>query len=348
MTGRATRDEAAPSSARRKVIVVGAGIAGLTAAAQLDDAGYEVLIVERGRSAGGRLTTRQIGRAHLDIGAQFFTVRSPEFRTIVDAWMANGWVDEWCHGFGPEPDGHPRYRATDGMRSLAQHMARSTLRHGHVELATRSGVNAVIPSGGGFAVTYDHGARDPDEADAVVLAIPTPDALAVLQAGPVPIDLEVRQRLEAFTYNRVIAIMLLLDQPPGLPGPGGIQQPDDPTFTFIADNQAKGISPVPALTFHLSHALSEELWHADDSSMLARIHEELRRYTGSASVQDVQVRRWRHAGPHAPFEHRCDVLSEAPPLVLAGDAYAGAQVEGAFLSGLAAGRAVAAAHQPQS
>jgi len=57
-----------------QVLVVGAGLAGLTAGRVLAAAGIDTVIVDKGLSVGGRLATRRIGDATLDHGAQFFTV----------------------------------------------------------------------------------------------------------------------------------------------------------------------------------------------------------------------------------------------------------------------------------
>ena len=61
------------------VVVIGAGLSGLIAAQSLQAHGHKLLVVDKGRSPGGRLATRRIGPATLDHGAQFFTVRSEEF-----------------------------------------------------------------------------------------------------------------------------------------------------------------------------------------------------------------------------------------------------------------------------
>ena len=66
-----------------RVAVVGAGLAGLTAARALS-ARHDVVVIERGRSVGGRLATRRVGNAVFDHGPQFFTVRTDEFGTVVD------------------------------------------------------------------------------------------------------------------------------------------------------------------------------------------------------------------------------------------------------------------------
>lgn len=57
------------------VLIIGAGLAGLSAANELKRAGHNVLIIDKGRGIGGRLAGRRIGDASFDHGAQFFTAR---------------------------------------------------------------------------------------------------------------------------------------------------------------------------------------------------------------------------------------------------------------------------------
>ncbi|NEE04232.1 phytoene desaturase family protein [Phytoactinopolyspora halotolerans] len=57
-----------------RVVVVGAGIAGLTAAARLADFGHRVTIVERGPRAGGQVGLRDVNGALIDSGPTTFTL----------------------------------------------------------------------------------------------------------------------------------------------------------------------------------------------------------------------------------------------------------------------------------
>ncbi|RIK16302.1 MAG: hypothetical protein DCC51_13750 [Anaerolineae bacterium] len=81
------------------ILVVGAGIAGLMAARRLCAAGFQVAVVEKCSGAGGRLSTVPLGSGLADSGAQFFTVRTLEFRREVDSWLAEGLVYEWSRGW---------------------------------------------------------------------------------------------------------------------------------------------------------------------------------------------------------------------------------------------------------
>ena len=117
-----------------------------------------------------------------------------------------------------------------------------------------------------------------------------------------------------------------------------LQNPDA-DFQFIADNKAKGISPVPALTFHFSPTFSAERFDDDLDAIHAAMLERARPWLGSAGIIDSQPKKWRFATPRASFPDRCWIVPGGE-VVLAGDAFDGPKVEGAALSGLAAARAV--------
>lgn len=262
-----------------KVTVVGAGISGLLCARRLRDAGLEVQVLERAPFPGGRLATERFGGAVFDTGAQFFTVRTPVFQAQVDAWIADGVVREWCRGFGPEPDGFPRYIGAHGMAAIAEAAARG--------LDVRLGV------------TVDD--FDALDADAVVVTAPNDE------------------------YDEMVAVLCVLDGPSAVPDPGGVQVVDDPILSFVADNQMKGISSLPALTIHARPGCDATL---DDAAP----------FIGDATVVESRVLRWRHGRARTITGPGCVVTDAGRLTILAGDQYGGtpSRVEGAALSGLAA------------
>lgn len=319
-------------------LIVGAGLSGLVAAGILGERGHSVLVIDKGRSVGGRLATRRIGDAVLDHGAQFFTTRSGAFTDAVAGWIEDGVVEEWCRGFDGDGDGHPRYRTVGGMSRLAKHL-RSRLPDS-VQVLTGHRAASVIPLADGYAIAYDAAIRVPDEARSVIVTAPVPQALELLDSGGLKVDPGMTG-VRDLAYHEVIGLLTTIDRAAPFGDVGALQRPDDPVFTFCCDNSIKGISPVPAVTFHAAHHLSAELWTRSDREILEVLRPQAEQLLGAAQMREVQVKKWRYAGPVEPWPDRCAIIARSPgPVVLAGDAFGGPKVEGAFLSGLAAAQAV--------
>src|ERR1035437_7541010 len=66
------------------VIVLGAGIAGLTAARQLAAAGLRVHVVEARNRVGGRILSRKIGQEIVELGAEFIHGKPPVLWSLVE------------------------------------------------------------------------------------------------------------------------------------------------------------------------------------------------------------------------------------------------------------------------
>lgn len=278
-------------------------------------------VVEKGRGVGGRMATRRVGDARVDHGAQFFTTRSPEFGALVADAEAAGAVVRWTDGFGDPPDGHPRWRGSEGMTSLCKWMAADASIE--VELGRTVVDLAELP------------------ADAHILTAPVPQSLAILSFSRRLPEPSLAGRLAALRYVPTVSVLLVLDRPPAaMPDHGGVQLTDHPDLGFVADNQAKGISSVPAVTVHLTNARSAEMWESADEELASFASAAAERWLGVAAVVAHSVQRWRYAGPVDVDPEPTIVWGRDPVSALAGEAFAGPKVEGAFLSGLAAADAV--------
>lgn len=319
-----------------RILIVGAGIAGLAAGHRLVELGIDpadIRIVEKGRGVGGRMASRRIetpaGVAQFDHGAQFFTTRSDAFRETIAAGVAAGAVAEWTRGFDAEPDGYPRWRGAAGMTSLCKW------------LAADAGLEPVL--GHRILDLGDELAMHP--ADVVIHTAPVPQALASMAfCGLLP-EPSLAQRLAEIHYKPTIAVLLApAVDPTGLAAHGGAQFVDHPDLAFITDNRAKGISEVPAVTIHLSNERSGSLWDASDADVLAHALDAAAGPLGAAAdpagLVTTQIQRWRYAGPVEVYPEPTVLWGSGPTIALAGEAFAGPKVEGAFLSGRAAAEAI--------
>lgn len=155
-------------------------------------------------------------------------------------------------------------------------------------------------------------------------------------------DANTIQALGEVRYDPCIAVLAPWDGTPGLPEPGALD-PDVGPIDWLADNRAKGISAVAAVTVHADAGFSREACSEPDHEVVRRLVEAADLRAAPVAGQ-VQVHRWRYARPTVLHPDRCLVAEHpygaAGPLVFAGDAFGGPKVEGAFLSGAAAAGAL--------
>jgi predicted NAD/FAD-dependent oxidoreductase len=313
-----------------EVLVVGAGMAGLIAAAEMRERGAAVQVIEKRPTVGGRLAGRRIGPATFDCGAQFMTARDARFVAAITRWQERGVVTEWHRGEGKSSAGHPRWRGVPTMAAIAEHLARNLavfLGKGVVGLRRRTaGWEALLADG--TSVT----------ARALLLTPPAPRSLALLDASGIALSPGRRSRLEGVAYDPCLAVMAALDGPPQVPPPGGLGLSSGP-LSWIADNQIKGVSTVPAVTLHATPAYSLEHWEEDRRESGRALLRAAAPWLG-AEVVAFEVQGWRYARGPRVEESGCLMVHESPPLVLAGDAFGGPRVEGAAISGWAAADAL--------
>ena len=74
----------AMTTGSQDVIVIGAGMAGLTAARSLAEAGLKVLVIEAQDRVGGRIWTKHLGDEAIELGAEFVHGRPPELWALIE------------------------------------------------------------------------------------------------------------------------------------------------------------------------------------------------------------------------------------------------------------------------
>ena len=79
-----------------QIAIIGAGISGLTLAQHLKNFA-NIVVFEKARGVGGRMSTRYTDPFCFDHGAQCFTARTKSFELFLKPFVENGTVAEW-HG----------------------------------------------------------------------------------------------------------------------------------------------------------------------------------------------------------------------------------------------------------
>ena len=329
-----------PSEPLLDVAIIGAGISGLRAAGELSCTGLKATVFEKSRGLGGRAATRRWNGLPMDHGAQFFTARSPEFRQQVAQWTAQGICHEWTRGFhryeggnllAPDDDGHPRYACREGMSTLGRTMAAA----GNIEVERQAKVVSVRADQGVWALVSEDGRAF--AARALVVTCPPPQGVALLaEAAPEATDFLRSVEMEPCLAVAAAFSRRELDW-------HGIQS-DDATVSWIGHDTSKRPDLHEGKTvvvIHASPAFSRENYGGAEDDVARKLLSRAGEMAGTnlSSPEEYFLQRWRYAQPVAALnEDRAPIFGEPAPLVLAGECFAGGKIEGAWLSGRAAGR----------
>jgi hypothetical protein len=166
-----------------------------------------------------------------------------------------------------------------------------------------------------------------------------PQTIEILEDGATFLPAEQKAQMDELHYAPCLTGIFWIDGGRvTLPAPGAIQRRTG-NITWIADNHQKGISPNGiVVTVQASEEYSTQLWDAPDERILNALITDLRIFMDErVHIREAQLKRWRYSRPVNPRSDYYMVVPIENPLILAGDCFANARVEGAVLSGLHAG-----------
>ncbi|GAB4213128.1 MAG: FAD-dependent oxidoreductase [Synechococcales cyanobacterium] len=325
------------------VVIVGAGIAGLACARQLQRQRWNVVVLEKSRGVGGRVATRRIeapSSVMVDHGCQYLTADTDGFHRFLKEQQALGTVVEWTRtlytldhqGLHPDPldDHRPRYVCPEGMTALAKHLGDGIPIHlethvSHIEAADTWQIHTTQ--------------GDVWAARSLVLALPAPQILPLIAPwiGTYPAFATL---LESATYTPCLSVMAGYAPPEAVPTWKGMRCVGDPYLSWVALDSSKRVdSRDPVLVIQSTATFAQQYLEAtaEDLQQAAQI---LLKQVGQrldpwmATPLWHQIHRWRYALPEETVGLTSLATTSPLPLICAGDWCAGSRVEGAWLSGL--------------
>lgn len=310
------------------VLIIGAGVAGLTVARELQKTGRDVLVLEKSRGLSGRSATRTINGNRVDHGAQYFTVREARFQRQVDEWLKRGHLKIWSHGFHRLTDkglvkpesGHPRYVFPDGMNSIGKLLGEG------INVRTKIKVTRVQPKQNAWRVSSDTG--ETFEAQTLILNMPAEQALNLCA-----FDLgEVRQQLEHVVMEPCFALMLGYDKSLVPDWQGLHVDIPSPTSWISHDSSKRPSANETVLVVHSTPQFAKEHFEDNPEIVKTTLHSALCTLLSAfnqPSWSDLQ--RWKYALASTFLEQP---FLQHGSLYFCGDWCGGAKLEAAYLSGL--------------
>jgi renalase len=333
------------------IAVIGAGLAGLVCARQLQQAGYSVIVVEKSRGLGGRVATRRLHGTCADHGARYLEDQGYLSQQLIEALGDRQILHRWLttiHRPGQDALLHPvaaspGYVASAGITAIAKFLATG------LEIWRGQRVQAIAPALDGlWKLTLEAAGVEPTphlQARALVMAIPAPQALALLEplasSGLPTAFLKNLRSVEFEPCLSAIATYPMARQ----------QNVADLAFRAIA-------FPQPSDLIWLSVESSKRPADQQPVLVVQSSAEFAQRYLDSPNLQpagqqllseaakvglpwfnapeNLQVHRWRYAFASRSLPDPYLATTAPLPLVCSGDWCGGRQIEDALSSGMAA------------
>ncbi|TAD79964.1 MAG: FAD-binding protein [Oscillatoriales cyanobacterium] len=337
-------------------IVIGAGLAGLAAARELQAAGRSVVVLEKSRGPGGRLNTRRHLETRADRGVPYWQNQGP----LTQAWRAElsghcdlrPWPNKLHHltaqGITPESIAD-RWTIPTGLSSAAKVWAAGlSIARNHRAIA----LTAPQSPGDPWQIRCDcPQANRPADfqedwlAAAIVLAIPAAQAADLLE----PIAPDWAGLARGVAYDPCFTITAAYAKKLVWPTLGSADwqaiAPELSTdWRWLAreDSKTDGASQ-PVIVLHSQPAFADHWWNHPDleaagRSLLARAAAD----TGIALTEPdwLQVHRWRYAIVWQGVEATCWV-DQTQAIAVAGDWFNNADPRQSLEAALRSGQAAA-------
>ena len=332
------------------VVVIGAGVAGLTCARELARRQVPNVVLERSRSVGGRCATRWIEGQPVDFGLPLLHATSREFGLELNQLDESGKVVGWplrvreprlaCQPDAYRP-GNRRLGRSAGVNEFARALA------AELDIRQRVHVTTLESAGPSVRVLTRDGERF--EAPFVVLATELSETLRLappLVAGW-PGAAPLLERLRALRAVRTLTV--IAGYPKSIPDPGfDIWYPLESTMvhTIVNDSSKRADSPHRVLVIQGREVFSNESYARTDDEWAHDLLWEAGELLGAWVERPLwrQTHRW-HCARLRRGQSLGDVVNFESPdgacVALCGDAFAvQTGLEAAYMSGIALGEQI--------
>jgi len=279
------------------VVVVGAGVCGMTLSRLLDEAGMRVLLLDKGRTPGGRISSKTLDGSLLDTGTNQVLSDDQVVLDILSRFGGARWVSD----------------SQTGVSTWDFHEPARTIMQGYAGTLPiqHTFVSHVVRSEPDRLGVMRHGFGEPVWAKTVVLTMPVPQAQAIIAHSDFVLDYD----LDAIEYTKRQVLLTVFD--------GDGHAPDSAWSTDIIERvryrpRPDGLLGVEAFA---SESWSEATWDQDATISQGRLLRELGLLFDNARVWGSDVMRWRYALPRTVSNESFWSHPNIPRLHIAGDAF---------------------------
>ena len=336
------------------VVIIGAGLAGLTCARQLQQQGYKVIILEKSRGVGGRLATRRIEQISVDHGLSYFFEQGNQTQQLIQQLTEKEIMDSLTPNIyqfdavleSPTIQSKKYYYVPQGMTAIAKFLAESLTIWRQYRV-----INLTTTQDKLWHLTCETPPNLPNiiHTKSLVSTIPAPQLHLLLDSSHLTkIPPSFLETLTQVTYDPCLTVMagyehfnpseLIWDQ---------VRILSHPNLAWVGRENVKRETPNSSVfVFHSTPNYATQFLESTDLKPIGKQLLEQAAELLSPTLKHpawYQVHRWRYAIPRQSLPLSCLTTTHPLPLVACGD-WCGSHIkpdspshlEKALLSGLAA------------
>jgi len=310
------------------IAIIGAGLAGLSCATQLQAKGYKVKVFEKSHGPSGRMSTRNRSDWSADHGAQYFTARDPLFIHELNVWIRDGIAAAWHPLLQVFEDGYwrkstsleNRYVGVPAMNSPGKYLAKK------LAVQYQQTIDQISHQDGKWTLHSAKEGNINEQFDCLVLAIPAPQAFALINL----IDPSIEKKNLVSMFG-CWTVMASFTEKQNMDFDAAFINGE--MISWICRNNSKpGRVGRETWTIHGNPQWSQESIELDQEEALKHLQECSIKLGLDLKGAEISVHRWRYASGSVEKNSEFQFY-ENTRLGLCGDWLHGGRVEGAWLSG---------------
>ena len=324
------------------VLIVGAGISGISAGNYLAKNNLSVKLIDKGKAPGGRLASKRIKyeneKVVFDYGCKYISMDDTNTGKEIMSLVGKNLIKKWNFADSDQKIKNKSQKiiGRESIRSIALQLSRD------LDIINNSKVISINRQGELWQLEINN--NEMFYASDLILTMPVPQILELFDNSSMIIPKDISFDLNKVEYKRNIVAMLICDSPGNVPPIGGIEF-NEGSISFITDNNLKGVNKNKfAFTIEMSDKSSRNYWDYPDEKILPEITKLAENWIGCPVVHS-QIHKWKYSQPFKSYPKRFEFIDVGGPIYLAGDAFLGDSAESAYLSGLAAARSLISKNQ---
>lgn len=295
------------------ILIVGAGISGVTLASDLLRKGRTCTLFEKSGGLGGRLATRRHDTGKWDHGLPFLL----QSQIPKEDWQ------HWNSLITPVSNFEPqRFIAPDGFTAIPKHLAKNLT----IEKKTRIIKLRINSSKPQWTLSDEAGRAF--EGDILILTCPAPQSLELLEKSDLLMASGLERSLSKIAYRQQLVALGISQSS----FPNAFESSLGSPFELIVENGLKGIAESRNyLTLYMDENFSRSYFDQPDEVTLEMIRKSLLE-KAKLSFDHLELKKWRYSRLKQALTVPYLVGECAAPIYFIGDGFCGGDLDGALKS----------------